>query len=138
MGMGRSGAETSIARKTLIQCQKWTSIPSATAEHRVMSYIPHLRQPPTQTESGNAVPSKISSPSMVSVGSGKGNATVTTEAYTDPFGPRQWHSTLVKLGGKDRALNEFSVERIGEEAEENLVMLHGAPSPLFQLLNIHR
>lgn len=43
----------------------------------------------------------------------------------------------MKLRGKDRALNEFSVERIGEEAHENLVMLHGAPSPLFILLDIH-
>lgn len=98
-----------------------------------MSYIPHLRQPPTQTESGNAVPSNISSPSLVSVGNGKGNTTVTTEASTDPFGPRQWHSNLVKLGGKDRALNEFSVERIGEEVDENLVMLHGAPSPTIHI-----
>lgn len=102
-----------------------------------MSYIPYLRQPPTQTESGNAVPSKFSSPSLVSVGSGKLNATATTEASSDPFGPRQWHSNLVKLGGKDRALNEFSVERIGEEADENLVMLHGASLPFFLLLNIH-
>jgi cardiolipin-specific phospholipase len=31
----------------------------------------------------------------------------------------------VKLSGKGRALNEFSVERVGEEVEENLVMLHG-------------
>jgi cardiolipin-specific phospholipase len=31
----------------------------------------------------------------------------------------------VKLSGKNRALNEFSVERVGEEVEENLVMLHG-------------
>lgn len=32
---------------------------------------------------------------------------------------------MVKLSGRDRALNEFSVERIGEEADQNLVMLHG-------------
>lgn len=44
---------------------------------------------------------------------------------TDPFGPRQWHSNLVKLSGKNRALNEFSVERVGEETDHNLVMLHG-------------
>jgi cardiolipin-specific phospholipase len=29
------------------------------------------------------------------------------------------------LSGRNRALNEFSVERVGEEVEENLVMLHG-------------
>lgn len=32
---------------------------------------------------------------------------------------------MVELDGKDRALNEFSVERIGEEADQHLVMLHG-------------
>jgi cardiolipin-specific phospholipase len=32
---------------------------------------------------------------------------------------------MVELSGKGRALNEFSVERIGEEVEDNLVMLHG-------------
>ena len=31
----------------------------------------------------------------------------------------------MKLSGRNRALNEFSVERIGEEADQNLVMLHG-------------
>ncbi|KAK9384425.1 Alpha/Beta hydrolase protein [Lipomyces mesembrius] len=32
---------------------------------------------------------------------------------------------MVKLSGKDRALNEFSVERVGEKADKNLVILHG-------------
>ena len=32
---------------------------------------------------------------------------------------------MVDLDGKDRALNEFSVERVGEKTEQNLVMLHG-------------
>lgn len=32
---------------------------------------------------------------------------------------------MVQLSGKNRALNEFSVERVGEDVEENLVMLHG-------------
>jgi cardiolipin-specific phospholipase len=50
---------------------------------------------------------------------------VTSNSITDPYGPRQWRSTLVQLSGKDRALNEFSVERVGEEVEQNLVMLHG-------------
>ncbi len=31
----------------------------------------------------------------------------------------------MKLSGKSRALNEFSVERVGEETDQNLVMLHG-------------
>lgn len=32
---------------------------------------------------------------------------------------------MVKLSGKDRAINEFSIERLGEEVDNNLVMLHG-------------
>lgn len=32
---------------------------------------------------------------------------------------------MVQLSGKNRALNEVSVERVGEETEENLVMIHG-------------
>ena len=43
----------------------------------------------------------------------------------DPYGPRQWNSQMVELGGKNRALNEFSVERLDEAHEQNLVMLHG-------------
>lgn len=43
----------------------------------------------------------------------------------DPFGTRVWRRSLVQLSGKDRALNEVSVERVGEETEETLVMLHG-------------
>jgi cardiolipin-specific phospholipase len=43
----------------------------------------------------------------------------------DPYGPRKWHSRLVPLPGKNRALNEFSVERVGEVADQNLVILHG-------------
>ena len=50
---------------------------------------------------------------------------MTTNSITDPFGPRQWRSNLVRLSGKNRALNELSVERVGEEVDQNLVMLHG-------------
>lgn len=32
---------------------------------------------------------------------------------------------MVELSGKDRALNEFSVERVGEDVDQHLVMLHG-------------
>ncbi|KKF97617.1 putative cardiolipin-specific deacylase mitochondrial [Ceratocystis platani] len=43
----------------------------------------------------------------------------------DPFGFRVWRSEMVELSGKNRALNEYSVERVGEKVDENLVMLHG-------------
>jgi cardiolipin-specific phospholipase len=52
-------------------------------------------------------------------------APMRTNSIIDPHGPRAWHSNLIQLSGKNRALNEFSVERVGEEVEENLVMLHG-------------
>jgi cardiolipin-specific phospholipase len=76
----------------------------------------HTGSAPTSTAgssiSVNADPSKDSTPER-------------TISITDPYGTRLWHSTLVKLSGKNRALNEFSVEREGEAVEENLVMLHG-------------
>lgn len=52
-------------------------------------------------------------------------ADATTPDKPDPFGTRVWRRTMVKLSGKNRALNEVSVERVGEEEEETLVMLHG-------------
>ena len=48
-----------------------------------------------------------------------------TSNSDDPYGPRRWNSNLVRLNGKNRALNEFSVERTGEKVDQNLVMLHG-------------
>lgn len=47
------------------------------------------------------------------------------DSSPDPFGHRVWRSTMVALSGKNRSLNEYSVERLGEQAEETLVMLHG-------------
>ena len=42
-----------------------------------------------------------------------------------PIGTRVWRRTMVQLSGKNRALNEVSVERVGEKEEETLVMVHG-------------
>jgi cardiolipin-specific phospholipase len=58
----------------------------------------------------------------IDTGSSRGATAARTSSLT---GPRSWHSNLIKLSGKNRELNEFSVEREGEEVEENLVMLHG-------------
>ena len=90
-----------------------------------MSYIPYLKQPPTHTQTGKTVPSETQSTSSFSESSGDKVSAVQTHSNSDPYGPRQWHSKLVKLSGKNRALNEFSVERIDEEIDQNLVMLHG-------------
>lgn len=94
-------------------------------EHRVLSFIPHLQKPPTQTQSGSAPVSAIPSAADLTQPPKNPEAHETTTSLTDPYGPRQWNSEMVTLSGKDRALNEFSVQRLGEDVEENLVMLHG-------------
>ncbi|MCJ1299429.1 hypothetical protein MMC08_002221 [Hypocenomyce scalaris] len=104
---------------------RWANIPAAAAEHNVLSFVPYLRQPPTQTQTDSAPPLSNGTTMPVSDDSSKEATPVTTNSNTDPFGPRYWHSNLVKLSGKNRALNEFSVERIDEVADQNLVMLHG-------------
>ncbi|PMD47564.1 alpha/beta-hydrolase [Hyaloscypha variabilis F] len=105
--------------------QWWASVTPAMAEHNVLSLIPYLQKPPTHTQTGSAPVSAHQSTSSIDVDPAREAAPVRTNSITDPYGPRSWHSNLVKLSGRDRALNEFSVERDGEEVEENLVMLHG-------------
>ena len=90
-----------------------------------MSFIPYLKQPPTHTQTGTSPPSETPSTSSFSDKTTDKAAAVKTHSNNDPYGPRQWHSNLVQLSGKNRALNEFSVERLGENADQNLVMLHG-------------
>ncbi|KAL8867493.1 MAG: hypothetical protein Q9174_005629 [Haloplaca sp. 1 TL-2023] len=105
--------------------QWWANVPAATAEHTVLSYIPYLRKPPTHTQTGTTPPSETTSAMDVSDSDEKVAAPVRTNSAADPYGPRQWRSQLVKLAGKNRALNEFSVERLDEANDQNLVMLHG-------------
>ncbi|KAI9824387.1 MAG: hypothetical protein M1832_001922 [Thelocarpon impressellum] len=108
--------------------QWWANISPAAAEHTVLSYVPYLQQPPTHTKTGNSTPSPTESgdsTASIADDSALAAAPVTTNTNDDPYGPRRWHSNLVKLSGQNRALNEFSVERVGEEVDENLVMLHG-------------
>lgn len=104
---------------------QWANVPAAVAEHQVMSFIPYLRQPPTQTQSSTKPPTQIPAESSEQETETTKTTVVKTSSNTDPYGPRQWDSKLVKLSGKNRALNEFSVERLEEDTEQNLVMLHG-------------
>ena len=104
---------------------QWANIPAAKAEHAVLSYIPCLKSPPTQTQTGTLPPSETPVTTSIPETNENASVAVKTHSETDPHGPRRWHSNLVKLKGKDRALNEFSVERLGEETDENMVMLHG-------------
>jgi len=94
-------------------------------EHRVLSFIPHLQKPPTHTQTGSAPVTTAPSSADLTAPPQSPEAHTTTNALDDPYGPRRWNSQMVELSGKGRALNEFSVQRIGEEVEENLVMLHG-------------
>ena len=92
-----------------------------------MSYIPHLKQPPTQTQTGNKPlkPDGSETSGSDDETDGAPCMPVRTNSVTDPHGTREWRSNLVKLSGKNRAINEFSVERVGERVDNNLVMVHG-------------
>lgn len=114
-----------VTSERRLKGEQWASIPAAAAEHKVLSFVPYLRQPPTQTQTDSAPPLSNGTPMPVSNDSSKEATPVKTSSSTDPYGPRYWHSNLVKLSGKNRALNEFSVERLNEVTDQNLVMLHG-------------
>ncbi|KNG49922.1 alpha beta-hydrolase [Stemphylium lycopersici] len=107
--------------------QWWAGLSPMATEHRVLSFIPHLQSPPTHTQTGSASASASTVPSSADLHAPPKHSEdqTTTNAINDPYGPRRWNSQMVELSGKDRALNEFSVERLGEEVENNLVMLHG-------------
>lgn len=105
--------------------QWWSAPAAADAEHKVLSFIPYLQSPPTHTQVGSEPPSVNPSTTEVNDSAERRAAPVTTNSITDPYGPRTWHSRMVQLSGKNRAINEFSVERTGEVADQNLVILHG-------------
>lgn len=90
-----------------------------------MSFIPYLKSPPTQTTFNSTVPKPASDGSIIPLTDNLERTLSATTKTHDPYGPRQWNSTLVELSGNNRALNEFSIERLGEEPDQHLVMLHG-------------
>ncbi|KAF3061425.1 putative cardiolipin-specific deacylase, mitochondrial [Daldinia childiae] len=94
--------------------QWWNSVTPTIAERNVISCIPYLRE---------AIASGTSSATDIPSAEHPGEAQTSTKI--DPYGPRIWKSTMVKLSGKNRSLNEFSVERVGEPVDDTLVMLHG-------------
>lgn len=105
--------------------QWWASIPAAQAEHKVLSYVPFLQQPPTQMVTNSAPATTSTSAVSLEQHPEQDSHVTKTTSVNDPYGPRRWHSRLVPLSGKCRALNEFAVERIGETTDQNLVILHG-------------
>ncbi|KAF2730982.1 alpha/beta-hydrolase [Polyplosphaeria fusca] len=105
--------------------QWWAGTSPAATEHRVLSFVPYLQKPPTHTKTGSAPVSRTPSSADVSAPPSAVEDHTTTTSITDPHGPRRWNSEMVELSGRGRALNEFSIERIGEDVDNNLVMLHG-------------
>jgi len=81
--------------------QWWNTVGPKQAERNVLSLIPHLRE------------ANVESSPLQDV------------AKSDPFGQRIWKSSMVQLPGKDRALNELSIEHVGDKADDTFVMLHG-------------
>ncbi|KAJ4385479.1 hypothetical protein N0V93_009907 [Gnomoniopsis smithogilvyi] len=84
--------------------QWWNNLSPPASERAVLNLVPYLKE-------------AISTPSS--------STTSLQNTKPDPFGHRIWRSTMVPLSGKNRALNEYSVERVDEPHEETLVMLHG-------------
>jgi len=103
--------------------QWWANLSPMATEHRVLSFIPYLQRPPTHTQTGAA--SDTGTGTDAPFPPKHAHDHTTSDSRTDPYGLRRWNSQMVALSGKDRALNEFSVERLGEHVEHNLVMLHG-------------
>ncbi|KAL2369924.1 alpha/beta hydrolase [Blastomyces gilchristii SLH14081] len=105
--------------------QWWASIPAAAAEHKVLSFIPYLQHPPTHKQTGKDAVTPNESTDSLTAADPSQAFQVSAKSIDDPHGPRIWRSTMVELSGNNRALNEFSIERVGEKTEQNLVILHG-------------
>ncbi|KAI1323207.1 Alpha/Beta hydrolase protein [Xylariaceae sp. FL0255] len=94
--------------------QWWNSVTPTVAERNVISCIPYLKE---------AVAADTSP--LAKIPSAEQPGQTRTSTKFDPYGPRVWTSQIVQLSGKNRGLNEFSVERVGEPVDDALVMLHG-------------
>ncbi|KAH8681225.1 Alpha/Beta hydrolase protein [Xylariales sp. PMI_506] len=94
--------------------QWWTSVAPTVAERNVIAHIPYLREALANTTAP-----------LEHIPSADHPGATETSAAIDPYGPRVWRSQMVKLSGKNRGLNEFSVEHVGEPVDDTIVMLHG-------------
>ena len=92
---------------------------ASAAERGVLAYVPYVREakPGSQPDLGLTAQQQHADGAALS-------STSNANAQ-DPYGPRLWRSQMVALSGKNRALNEYSIERVGEKTEETLVILHG-------------
>ncbi|CAD6505872.1 BgTH12-06804 [Blumeria graminis f. sp. triticale] len=101
--------------------QWWAGVAPTIAESHVISLIPHLQKPWAHDIVGNSNSALEDSAGPLL----KGIPSDLAAQAKDPHGPRACYSNTITLAGKDRTLNELSIERTEEEVEYNLVMLHG-------------
>lgn len=104
MGMYQPAAKVGIPTlcdKQLTYTLQWTSVTPPMVERKVLSFIPTLREAADSLANPNA------------------------SSSADPAGTRVWRRSMVQLSGKNRALNEVCVEKVGEKEQETLVVVHG-------------
>lgn len=70
-------------------------------ENRVLSFVPFLPQLPTHTKTVDIFDSADDRAKPV-----------TSSPTTDSYRPRRWELNLIKLSGKNRSINEFSIEKV--------------------------
>ncbi|KAL1887570.1 hypothetical protein Sste5346_010123 [Sporothrix stenoceras] len=99
--------------------QWWSSVSSSAAERGVLAYVPFVREAKAGSQPD------LSMTTQQQQAGGAALSAINSANAEDPYGTRLWRSQMVPLSGKNRALNEYSIERVGEENEETLVMLHG-------------
>lgn len=85
----------------------------------MLAYVPFVREAKAGSQPD------LSMTTQQQQAGGAALSAINSTAGEDPYGTRLWRSQMVPLSGKNRALNEYSIERVGEENEETLVMLHG-------------
>ncbi|CAK7568524.1 MAG: hypothetical protein SEPTF4163_006517 [Sporothrix epigloea] len=99
--------------------QWWTSVSASAAERGVLAYVPFVREAKAGSQPD------LSLATQQRQADGAPLSSINSANTKDPYGTRLWRSQMVALSGKNRALNEYSIERVGEDTEETLVMLHG-------------
>ncbi|CAK7262441.1 hypothetical protein SEPCBS57363_000028 [Sporothrix epigloea] len=99
--------------------QWWTSVSASAAERGVLAYVPFVREAKAGSQPD------LSLTTQQRQADGAPLSSVNSANSESPYGTRLWRSQMVTLSGKNRALNEYSIERVGEDTEETLVMLHG-------------
>ncbi|KAF2184531.1 alpha/beta-hydrolase [Zopfia rhizophila CBS 207.26] len=99
----------------------WAGLSPEVSEQRILSSIPHLQQAPTR-DNRNIL---TLSTEISTLGNNRAVDHKIISSEIPEYCPRQWHLNRIKLHGKNCVLNEFTIERLNEEVQNNLVILHG-------------